>query len=215
MTFGLSGAALSAVAVGGTTLVSGLAQADSAKSAAGAQSDAANAGIAETRRQFDKVQELLKPYADAGAGAIGQQEALLGLAGPEAQQAAISAIEGGSQFQTLAKQGEDAILQNAAATGGVRGGNVQGALAEFRPTLLNDLISQQFGRLGSVVEPGQASAAGVGSAATGSGANIATLLGEAGAAQAGGGLGVAAGISQIPTAITSGLGLYKGLGGEF
>ena len=215
MTFGLSTAALSSLAVGGATLVSGLAQANTAKSAAETQSQAADAGINETRRQFDKVQELLKPYTDAGAGAIGQQEALLGLSGPEAQQAAISSIEGGAQFQTLAKQGEEAILQNASATGGLRGGDTQSALAEFRPTLLNGLIDQQFNRLGQVGQIGQASAAGVGNAASGAGANIATLLGEAGAAKAGGQLGVAAGISQIPTAITSGLGLYKGLGGEF
>ncbi len=56
--------------------------------------------------------------------------------GMEAQQGAISGLEGSPIFQALARQGEDAILQNASATGGLRGGNVQGALGQFRPAAL-------------------------------------------------------------------------------
>ena len=215
MSFSLTGALIPMIAGGGLALISGMNEADAAKEASQIQAGAADAGISETRRQFDKVQELLNPYVTAGEGAVGQQEALLGLSGPEAQQTAISAIEGGAQFQTLAKQGEDAILQNAAATGGVRGGNVQGALGELRPTLLNSLIDQQFNRLGTVAQGGQNAAAGVGNAATNTGANIATLLGESGANRAGGALGVAAGNSKAIGAITSGLGVYSGMGGKF
>lgn len=215
MTFGLSGAALAGVAAGGATLIGGLAQADAAKSAGAAQAAASAAGIEETRRQFDKVQELLAPFVEAGKGALSQQEALLGLGGPEAQREAISAIEQGAQFEALTRQGEEAILQQAAATGGLRGGDVQAALAQFRPTVLSELIGQQFTRLGGLSQMGQSSAAGVGSAAQTTGANIASLLGEAGAAQAGAAMGQAAGFAQIPTAITTGLGVFKGLGGEF
>ncbi|WP_449405980.1 hypothetical protein [Massilia phosphatilytica] len=35
------------------------------------------------------------------------------------------------RFQALQQQGNDAILANASATGGLRGGNVQGALGQF------------------------------------------------------------------------------------
>jgi len=54
--------------------------------------------------------------------------------------------------------GEDAILRNASATGGIRGGNVQGALAQFRPNLLNQLIEAQYGKLAGLTTLGSSSA---------------------------------------------------------
>jgi hypothetical protein len=240
MTFGLSGAALAGIAVGGATLISGMAQADAAESAAAAQTGASQAGIEEQRRQFDKVQELLKPYsmagekalgglapfAAAGAPALEEQQALLGLRGPEAERAAIERIRGGETFQALAGQGEEALLQRASATGGLRGGNIQGALAQFRPALLSSLIDQQYGRLGgmtalgqtttqNIAGLGQASAAGTGAAAQTTGANIANLLGQQGAAQAGAEIAQGRAFGAIPAAISGGLGLFSGLGGKF
>jgi len=240
MTFGLSGAALAGIAVGGATLISGMAQADAAESAAAAQTGSAQAGIEEQRRQFDKVQELLKPYsmagekalgglapfAAAGAPALEEQQALLGLRGPEAERAAIERIRGGETFQALAGQGEEALLQRASATGGLRGGNIQGALAQFRPALLSSLIDQQYGRLGGMTALGQtttqnlaglgqASAAGTGAAAQSTGANIANLLGQQGAAQAGAEIAQGRAFGAIPAAISGGLGLFSGLGGKF
>jgi hypothetical protein len=147
MTFGLSGAALAGVAVGGATLVSGYMQGEAAKDAASMQAGSAQAGIEEQRRQFDKIQELLAPYVAVGQPALQQQQAFLGLQGPEAERAAIERIQGGETFQALSRQGEEAILQRASATGGLRGGNVQAALAQFRPALLNQLIDQQYSRL--------------------------------------------------------------------
>jgi hypothetical protein len=240
MTFGLSGAALAGIAVGGATLISGMAQADAAEGAAAAQSGAAQAGIEEQRRQFDKVQELLKPYsmagekalgglapfAAAGAPALEEQQALLGLRGPEAERAAIERIRSGETFQALASQGEEALLQRASATGGLRGGNIQGALAQFRPALLSSLIDQQYGRLGGMTALGQtttqnlaglgqASAAGTGAAAQSTGANVANLLGQQGAALAGAEIAQGKAFGAIPAAISGGLGLFSGLGGKF
>jgi len=160
-------------------------QSRAASSAADAQTASAEAGIAEQRRQFDFVQELLAPYVSAGNDGLSGQMGLLGLAGPEAQQSAISAIEGGPQMAALQQQGENAILQNASATGGLRGGNTQGALAQFRPQMLNSLIDQQYGRLGGLSAMGQASAAGVGAAGQAMGNNVSQLFAQQGAAQAG------------------------------
>jgi len=240
MTFGLSGAALAGIAVGGATLISGMAQADAAESAAAVQSGSAQAGIEEQRRQFDKVQELLRPYsmagekalgglepfAAAGAPALEEQQALLGLRGPEAERAAIERIRGGETFKALAGQGEEALLQRASATGGLRGGNIQGALAQFRPALLSSLIDQQYGRLGGMTALGQtttqnlaglgqASAAGTGAAAQTTGANISNLLGQQGAALAGAEIAQGKAFGAIPAAISGGLGLFSGLGGKF
>ena len=212
----------------------------SASSAAAAQGAASQAGIDEQRAQFDAMQKILAPYvsagttaiqglapyAAAGAPALEQQQALLGLKGPEAERAAIERIRSGETFQALAGQGEEALLQRASATGGLRGGNVQGALAQFRPALLSSLIEQQYGRLGgmtalgqettsNVARLGQASAAGTGAAAQATGTNIATLLGQQGAAQAGADIAQGKAFAAIPSAISGGLGIFSGLGGKF
>jgi len=215
MTFGLSGAALAGIAVGGATLISGMAQADAAKSAAATQAGSAQAGIEEQRRQFDAVQKLLAPYVSAGQPALEAQQAFLGLRGPEEERAAIERISSGETFKALAGQGEEALLQRASATGGLRGGNIQGALAQFRPALLSSLIENQYTRLGGMTSLGQQSAVGVGNAGMQTGTNVANLLGQQGAAQAGGQIAQGKAFASIPASIAGGLGIYSGLGGKF
>ena len=165
-----------AVAVAGTGLVTSAISSNQQKKAAqgatNAQIEAGDKSIAESRRQFDKLQEVLAPFTQAGEGAIGGLSDLLGLSGPESARDAIIEIEGSPEFEARTKLGEEAILQNASATGGLRGGDTQGALAEFRPQVLTDLINQRFQRLGSIAQLGQASAAGVGAAAIRTGENI-------------------------------------------
>jgi hypothetical protein len=176
---------ITALVVGGTQVVGGIMQSQAAGEAAGAQTAAAEAGIAEQRRQFDLVQQLLKPYVEAGTPALQQQQALIGLQGPQAQQQAISALEQGAGFQAQVRAGEEALLQRASATGGLRGGNIQAALAQFRPQMLQREIETQYGRLGGLTSLGQQSAAGVGTAGMQTGARVAGLYGDVGAAQAG------------------------------
>lgn len=162
---------------------------DAAKDAADAQSEASEAGIAEQKRQFDKMTELLSPYVKAGTGALSGQQNILGLNGAQAQQQAIAGIENSPYFQSTFKQGENAILQNASATGGLRGGNTQGALAQFRPALLNSLVQQQYQNLGGITSIGQNSAAQTGNAGMQSANSIGNLLSQSGSAQAGGIIG--------------------------
>lgn len=196
-----------AAAVVGSTVVGGAIQSRSASKAADAQTQSAEAGIEEQRRQFDAVRELLRPYVETGGTALSQQAALIGVGGEEAQRSAIQAIEQGPEFQALTRQGEEAILQQAAATGGLRGGNVQGALAQFRPQVLSQLINQQYGRLGGLAQMGQASAAGVGSAGMQTGTNVSNLLQQQGAAQAGGALAQ----GQAWGNVLGGVGQYGGM----
>jgi len=183
--------------VAGSQLVGSSMQASAAGDAAAAQGAASQAGIEEQRRQFDEMRKLLQPYTEAGIPALEQQQTLLGLRGPEAEQAAIARLTGGETFKALAAQGENALLQQASATGGLRGGNLQAALGQFRPQLLSSLIEQQYGRLGGMTNLGQASAAGVGAAGMETGTNIANLLGQQGAAEAGGILGEAKAYGQL------------------
>lgn len=160
--------------------------ADAAQNAANTQANSAQLGIDEQRRQFDAMQQALAPYMNAGTGALTGQQNLLGLNGAPAQQSAIGSIQSSPQFQALQQQGNDAILANASATGGLRGGNVQAALAQFQPQLLAQLIDQQYARLGGLTGIGQNAAAGVGNAGMQTGANVAQLLQQQGAATAGG-----------------------------
>lgn len=178
----LAGSAL--LSLGGAYL-----QSQGAEKAGEAQAGAAQAGIDEQRRQFDAMQQLLAPYRQAGTGALSAQQALLGLAGPEAQQAAISQLEQSPQYQAMVQQGERGILQNAAATGGLRGGNVQAALAQFRPQMLSQMIQQQMGQLGGLAGMGMQGAMGTAGYGMQTAGNVANLLGQQGAAQAGATLG--------------------------
>jgi hypothetical protein len=174
------------------------------------QQQAAQGGIDEQRRQFDEITKLLSPYNQAGTAALTQQQALLGMGAPGAQEQAISALQQSPQFQALQQQGENAILQNASATGGLRGGNVQGALAKFRPALLSSLIEQQYGRLGGLTNIGQASAARQAAFGQQTGVNISNLLGQQGAAQAGGILGQQ---GALTGGINKAFGAIQGAGG--
>lgn len=180
-----------AAAVIGSSVIGGVSSSIAAGKAAKAQVQAAELGAAEQRAARQDLERLLEPYRAAGTPALAQQMAALGLAGPEAQQAYVAGQEQSPIFQAMTRQGEEAILQNASATGGLRGGNVQGALAQFRPSLLNQFLEQQYGRLGGMTTLGQQSAAGVGSAGMTSAGNIAGLLAQSGQAQAGGILGSA------------------------
>jgi len=200
--------------VGGTQLVGGLMQADAAGEAAGVQAAASEAGIAEQRRQFDMVRELLKPYVEAGAPALAAQQAMLGLSTPEAEAAQIAAAERSPTFQAMLTKGEEALLQRASATGGLRGGNVQAALAQFRPQLLAQELEQRYSRLGGLTSLGQQSAAGVGTAGMETGSAIARLQAERGAALAGGELGEAKAFSGILNLPAQVLGMQYGAGGK-
>lgn len=197
--------------VGGITGASQAAE--GAQAAAGTQAASAEAGIQEQRRQFDKIVELMSPYVGAGTGALGQQQALLGLTGAGAQQQAISGIEQSPQFLEMVRQGENALLQNASATGGLRGGNVQSALAQYRPQILSDLINQQYGRLGGLSQMGQAAAGGQASAGQSMASNVGNLLGQQGAAMAGGQLAASQVPSQAFGSLAQGAGMFYGMGG--
>jgi hypothetical protein len=188
------------------------AQTEAADTAAGAQRDASQAAIAEQRRQQAEMERLLAPYMQAGQGALGQQQALLGLGGPEAQRAAIAQLEQGPQFQAMVEQGETAILQNASATGGLRGGNTQAALAQFRPQMLSQLINQQMAQLGGLSGMGQQSAMGAAGYGQQGTQGVIGQLGAQGQAAAGAALAQGQGMANIFGGVGGAFGTLGGLG---
>lgn len=72
----------------------------------------------------------LTPYEQSGAAALGQQSALTGAFGNEAQQQAIDSFIESPGQQYLREQQEQALIRNQAAIGGLGGGRVRTALQE-------------------------------------------------------------------------------------
>ena len=161
-------------------------QADAAESAANTQASAAKAGIAEQRRQYDQIVAMMKPYVTTGTTALTSQSNLLGLNGDSSQQAAIDNIKNSSAYTTALQQGENSILQNASATGGLRGGNTQSALSQYSPQLLNQMVQQQYSNLSGLSSLGQSSAALQANAGQNTASSISNLLQQQGSAIAGG-----------------------------
>lgn len=122
------------------------------------------AGLAQGQEQMGTLESVYAPYlaagnrgidgigafGDAGLGALRGQQALTGLLGADEQSAAIANIANSPEMAALTQQGEDAILARASATGGLRGGNTQAALAQFRPQVLSQLINQRYSQLGGL-----------------------------------------------------------------
>lgn len=198
-----------AAAVVAAGVVGAAASSDASRKASNKQQNAANAGINQQNIQFEAVQKLLEPYVKAGTGALTGQQDLIGINGADAQSKAITALQGSPQFTSLLKAGNDNILANASATGGLRGGNTQGALAQFSPQLLNQIIDQQYARLGGLTSIGQNAAAGVGNAGMATGNQISALLQQQGAAAAGGALADGRAWAGGANAVAGGIGYYN------
>ena len=219
---------ITAAVVGGVgAIAGGIISANGAQSAADTQAAATQSGITEQNYQFNKVQGLLQPYVDAGTGALpgynsamgayqggiqgyqGIQSNLNGLTGangPTAQQAAINALQQNPLYTTSMNLGQQAILANASATGGLRNGNTIANLGYLPGQILSNVMQQQIGNLGTslngqsgllgflgnavsqqgnLINAGQNAAAGTGQASMQTGNNITNLLGQQGAIGAG------------------------------
>lgn len=152
------------------------------------QVDAYNKGIDETRRQFDLTRSDFAPYLKAGTSALSGVSDLTGLNGAPQQQSAIDALKASPFYQSLFRNGLESNLQNASATGGIRGGNEVRSLADFGSDTLMQTIQQQLASLGGLASMGEGATnqvAGFGADAT---AAITKLLGSIGGANASGAL---------------------------
>lgn len=174
------------------SLIGGLIGGGSAKKASrnaeAAQIEALNKGVGEQRRQFDLTRSDFGDYRDQGTAALGGMGDLLGTGGAEAQQSALAALQNSPLFRTTYDNGQEAVLQSAAATGGLRGGNTQRSLADFGADTFSRVLMQQLQSLGGL--------AGMGLGATDSTANfgqrtadnVTGLFGQQGDARASGSL---------------------------
>lgn len=167
---------IAAVGSIGSSIIGSKAAGKAGRAQADASIEGTRLSVEEQRAAREEMRKLLQPYVDAGTPALRAQMDYLGFNGPQAQQAFAQQQEANPLFQSLVAQGEDAILQNAAATGGLRGGNTQGALAQFRPAMLKQFMEDQYSKLGAMTQLGQNSAAGVGNAGLNTASNIGNLF---------------------------------------
>ena len=148
---------------------------DAANKAAGIQAQGAEAGIAEQRRQFDITQGNLQPFQEAGVGALGQQQALLGLSGQDAQNQAFAAFNESPGQKFMRDRAQKNLLRNSSAIGGLGGGNVRSALVEQGAGFAQQDFNNQFGRLGQIAGQGQNATNSLGQFGAQTAGNIANL----------------------------------------
>lgn len=176
---------MASAAIGaGASLLSGITGGKGASAAAKTQAAAYQKGIDEQAREFGITQQNFAPYLAAGNKGLGSILDLLGLNGNDTQGSAIDALKASPAFTSLFNTGVDTINQNAAATGGLRGGNTQNSLANFGSGLLSTVIQNQLSNLSPLVATGAGSAGTLGGLGQQNANAISDLLGKQGNANA-------------------------------
>jgi len=104
-------------------------------------------GAEQAQSMRDYSSEQLGTWGDAGAQASQQQQAMLGLQGAEAQQAAYGAIQESPGQKFIRDRQQKALLRGSAAIGGLGGGTVRTALQEQAAGFASQDIDKQLGRL--------------------------------------------------------------------
>jgi len=175
--------------------------------ASNAQADAARAGTAEQRRQFNKQMELQEPFRQAGVNAL-----------PELIAASRYTPFGMEQFQQdpgygfRLREGLKALDQSAAARGGLLSGNQLRGVTQFGQDLASQEYTNAFNRyqaeraarlnpLQSLAGMGQTNAATMANQAGQYGQSMAQNAAQMGNIRASGYIGTA-------NALTGGLGQY-------
>lgn len=107
---------------------------------------------------FKRGLGYLDPYMQSGKGANQQQAALSGALGPEAQQAAYAQYQQSPGVAFAQQEAERALKRNAAALGGLGGGNIMRDLTQLAAGTYMQDFENQFQRLGQVADRGYGAA---------------------------------------------------------
>lgn len=252
MSFGLSAAAIGGIAAGVGAVGGAAISAMGANSAADTQAQATQSQIGQQNYEFQTIQGLLSPYVSAGTNAlsgyttaqgnysgelgqyattVGQLNNLTGANGASAQNTALKGLTSNPLYTNSMNLGQQAILANASATGGLRGGNTISSLGYLPGQILSNVEQSQIGNLGTslngitgllngyqtqvgqyagLVQQGENAAAGTGTAALQTGNNITSLIGQGGAINAGSTLATSNSITGALNNFTSYLGTNSG-----
>lgn len=169
--------------------VSALLGGSSNKNAIGDANSATQLGLTNAENalnaQYGKTESNFNPFITGGQQAFGQEGDILGLHGGGAQQSIIDQLKASPLFQSMFRTGQDTVLNNASATGGLRGGNTASSLANFGSDTLAQVIQQQLQNLSGVSQQGLSAAGQLGSFGAQNANSIADLLVGSGKANAG------------------------------
>jgi hypothetical protein len=131
----------------------------------------------------------------------------------DAQARSIGTLKASPLYTSQYDTGVDTVLQNASATGGLRGGNTTNSLAQFGSTLLAQVIQNQLANLSGVSGLGENAAGGLGNIGQSNANAQSNLYGQLGQAN---GLAAAApyaALQSIIKGVGSSAGNFFGGGG--
>jgi hypothetical protein len=161
-----------------------------------------------------RQREQLEPFAQAGVGALQQQQALLGLGTPEQQAAARASLTESAGQKFIRERAERSLLRNQAAIGGIGGGNVRSALVQQGAGFAAQIEADQFRRLSQLATGGQAAATNIGQGALTTGANVGQTQFQAGQLTGAGAINTAARQGQFGQTAASNIGNLAVAGGQ-
>lgn len=122
----------------------------------------------------------LQPLQETGLQAQQRAAALSGGLGPEAQQQAISEFQASPGQQFLLEEAERASVRNAAATGGLGGGNIRRELQRQAIGFASQGLQQQIQNQLALGQTGIAAAQGISGLEAGQGEALANITGQRG-----------------------------------
>ncbi len=98
----------------------------------------------ELQKYYSQMGEAYKPYTTAGLNAFNTNVENGNKNQEQIYADFLNQDQNSPLYQSIMKAQENTLLNNAAATGGVRGGNTQAALARLAPDVLEKLMSQRM-----------------------------------------------------------------------
>jgi len=193
----------------GGAVIGGVVNYASSQNASDAASSANKDAQMQQLMMQQQIMKMLAPYRKAGTKGLAAQLDLIGLNGAKPQQSAIDALELSPYFTSQVEQGENALRQNASATGGLRGGNTAAALAQFRPQMLAQTIENQYAKLAGLAGAGQNAAVQQGGFNQNSVNAMSGLLQNQGMIGAQSAIAQGTNISNLISGLTQAYGQYK------
>lgn len=151
----------------------------------GLLANAQNQGLGRIDQSTGQAVNYLNPYASTGQEAQQREAALSGALGGAAQQQAFQDFQESPGQKFLRERQEQALLRNASATGGLRGGSTLSALQEQASGIAAQQQQQQLENMRNIAQRGQQAATQQGQFSQTGGIGGANLIGQIAGQQAG------------------------------
>ncbi len=145
-------------------VIGGVMQNQAAKKSAKASQQGGDAAIAEQRRQYDQSRTDQAPWMQAGAGALGQMQALNG--------GDFSSFKESPDYAWALQNGQEGMDRGAAARGRMYSGGYDADRMQFNSGIASQNYGSFYNRLQSMAGQGQTTAGNLGSLGAAMAGNI-------------------------------------------